>query len=282
MGNYKDTLWILKFDGSCSNSGSGAGVVLISPSGEMFPFSFKLDFHNTNNTAEYEALLLGLQEAKAKKIKQSKVRGDAEHIVKQVRKQFSVKNDKLRHYRNLVWDEIESFDAFSIEFVPRSQNTKADSLAVSTSLMLPHLEFKSDTYRIEMIWRPRVPNNVNHWQIFDNDAQLRDFTECAGNFVDTFFEGSDNDGKLVGEELTKLGEVIQLKGNRIPKGLVSLEHLFGRKDDSAMKRENDPNKDLKEHDKINIGNEENPKWIPIGQTCSEREKDKLSKLLTKY
>ena len=51
----------------------------------------------------------------------------------------------------MVWDEIESFEAFSIEFVPRSQNTKVDSLSISASLLLPHLEFKSDTYRIEMI-----------------------------------------------------------------------------------------------------------------------------------
>lgn len=40
----EEALWVLEFDGSCSNLGSGAGVVLISPSGEIFPFSFKLDF----------------------------------------------------------------------------------------------------------------------------------------------------------------------------------------------------------------------------------------------
>ena len=56
----EDMLWTLEFDGSCSNLGSGAGVVLILPLGQVFPFSFKLDFHNTNNTVEYKALLLGL------------------------------------------------------------------------------------------------------------------------------------------------------------------------------------------------------------------------------
>lgn len=282
MVSAEETLWTLEFDGSCSNSGSGVGVVLISPSREIFPFSFKLDFHNTNNTAEYEALLLGLQEAKEKGIRQLKAKGDAELIVKQVRKQFSVKNDRLRHYRNLVWDEIESFEAFSIEFVPRAQNTKADSLAVSASLLLPHPEFKNNTYRIEVLYRPRVPDNINHWQVFNDDEQLKEFMACAGDFAKILFEGSEHGGKPIGEESTETGEVIQLQGNRIPKGLVSLEHLFGRKDDSTIKKDVGSNENKEEHDKINIGSEEDPKLISIGKTCSTREKKNLFELLIQY
>ena len=97
---------------------------------------------------------------------------------------------------------------------------------------------------------------------------MKDFIECVGNFANIFFEGSTKNGKLVGEELVESGEVTKLKGNKIPKGLVSLEHFFERKDDSAISRENDLNKNLREHDKVNIGNEENPKWILIGLTCS--------------
>ena len=114
-----------------------------------------------------------------KGVKQLRVRGDVEIIVKKVRKQFSIKNDKLKHYRNLVWDEIESFEAFSIEFVPLSQNTKSNSLVVLASLLLPHPKFKNHTYRIEMIYRPRVPDNVNHWQVFNDKTQLKEFIECV-------------------------------------------------------------------------------------------------------
>ncbi|KAH9319964.1 hypothetical protein KI387_021733, partial [Taxus chinensis] len=98
----------------------------------------------------YEALVLGLQVAEEKGIKNLEVFGDAELIVKQVRNQFQVKNDRLRHYRNKVWDAIEVFDAFSIKSVPREKNEKADSLAVSASLMIPHSEFDQDKYTIEM------------------------------------------------------------------------------------------------------------------------------------
>lgn len=171
---------------------------------------------------------------------------------------------------------------FSIEFIPRAQNTKADSLAVSASLLLPHPKFKSDTYRIEMIYRPRVPDNVNHWQVFNDDEQLKEFIACVGDFAENFFEGSEHSGKPIGEESTEEGEVIQLQGNRIPKGLVSLEHLFGRKDDSALKRDVDVGETKEEHDKINIGTDANPKMIAIGKTCSVGEKEKLTKLLTRY
>ncbi|OYD05996.1 hypothetical protein CHM34_18690 [Paludifilum halophilum] len=59
-----------------------------------------------------------------------------------------MKNHKLKNYRNGVWDEIEGLDAFSIEAVPREMNTKADSLLVFASLLLPHLEFKDTKYQI--------------------------------------------------------------------------------------------------------------------------------------
>lgn len=87
-----------------------------------------------------------------------------------MRNVYTVKNDRLRHYRNRVWDELEFFDAFLIEAIPRDQNSRADSLVVSASLLLPHPDFKDNSYRIEMIYRPSVLDNVNHWQVFDADA----------------------------------------------------------------------------------------------------------------
>ena len=62
--NKGDQLWTLEFDGSFANVGSSAGVVLISPTGEMICFAYKLDFKNTNNTIEYEALLLDIMTSK--------------------------------------------------------------------------------------------------------------------------------------------------------------------------------------------------------------------------
>lgn len=53
-----------------------------------------------NNTTEYKALLLGIEEAKKRNIKLLKDKGDVELIVKQVKILFYVKNERLKHYRN--------------------------------------------------------------------------------------------------------------------------------------------------------------------------------------
>ncbi|XP_059076654.1 uncharacterized protein LOC131875933 [Cryptomeria japonica] len=196
----KESLWLTEFDGSCAASGSGAEVVLIPPSGNPIPFSFKLEFKNTNNTNEYEALLLGLAEAK--------------------------------RLGNRVWDEIKDFDAFSIEAIPRELNSKAYSLAVSTSLLVPHPEFVEDIYRVELIYRPSVRDNSDSWQVFENDKQINNFMQSVDMFFAMYFEGSDAECKEFSlEQAKELPDgIMQLKENKIPKGLVSLERLFDRND----------------------------------------------------
>ncbi|XP_074278281.1 uncharacterized protein LOC141601873 [Silene latifolia] len=61
--HIEDDVWDLYFDGASNNMGCGIGVLIISPRGEHVPVSIKLDFAVTNNAAEYEACLLGLQSA---------------------------------------------------------------------------------------------------------------------------------------------------------------------------------------------------------------------------
>lgn len=51
-----------------------------------------------------------------------------------------------------MWDEIEDFDAFSIEAIPKELNSKEDSLVVPASLLVPHPEFVEDIYRVELIY----------------------------------------------------------------------------------------------------------------------------------
>ena len=53
--------WILKFDGSSTKNFVGAGIVIISPKGIKTTLSFNLAFKCTNNQAEYEALVIGLE-----------------------------------------------------------------------------------------------------------------------------------------------------------------------------------------------------------------------------
>jgi ribonuclease HI len=51
----------LFFDGLACREGQGVGVVFIFPRGTVFEQSVHLEYFCTNNQAEYEAILLGLQ-----------------------------------------------------------------------------------------------------------------------------------------------------------------------------------------------------------------------------
>ena len=57
------------FDISLILKGSGAGVVLISPTGEHIKYVIQLNFPATNNVAEYKGLLAGLRAARALEIR---------------------------------------------------------------------------------------------------------------------------------------------------------------------------------------------------------------------
>ncbi|GKD14986.1 reverse transcriptase domain-containing protein, partial [Tanacetum coccineum] len=53
--------WTLFTDGSSCVDGCGAGVVLTDPEGTEFTYALRFQFEATNNEAEYEALIAGLQ-----------------------------------------------------------------------------------------------------------------------------------------------------------------------------------------------------------------------------
>ena len=70
-------------------------------------------------------------------IQEVAVFGDAELIVQQIRNAYQAKHPRLRSYRNEVWDLIDSFiSAFNISFIPREENTVANSLATSASILI--------------------------------------------------------------------------------------------------------------------------------------------------
>ncbi|GKC35427.1 reverse transcriptase domain-containing protein [Tanacetum coccineum] len=60
--------WTLFTNGASNSKGSGAGLVLISPSGTEFTYALRLNFTSTNNEAEYEDLLAGLYMAAKMKV----------------------------------------------------------------------------------------------------------------------------------------------------------------------------------------------------------------------
>ncbi|WP_126661585.1 ribonuclease HI [Haloterrigena salifodinae] len=82
----------------------------------------------TNNQAEYEALIAGLEAARDYGYDEVHVRGDSELIVKQVRGEYDTNNPELREKRVTVHELLGPFDEWTLEYVPREVNDRADGL----------------------------------------------------------------------------------------------------------------------------------------------------------
>ncbi|CAI5744048.1 unnamed protein product [Peronospora destructor] len=107
--------WTLRFDGACRrNPGpGGAGVAL----------------NETNNTAEYTALLVGIRGALHHGVKRLAIEGDSHLVLSQVRGSFGCANRKLRRLRNRVRSELRALDWHRLKHIDRNANGHADRLA---------------------------------------------------------------------------------------------------------------------------------------------------------
>jgi ribonuclease HI len=182
--NFSSQVWTLYFDGSKLQEGSGEGCILIDPKGKQNFLSHKLEFECTNNTAEYEALVQGLKKAIDLNIKELKVFGDSEIIVRQVKNTIHCNSPHLRNYQQEVHRNIDNFKAFKITAVPRTKNTLVDSLANTASRLSPLEDYEVSSIAVELIYRLSMPNNISNFKVFEGDEKIVDFLTNEENFKD--------------------------------------------------------------------------------------------------
>jgi ribonuclease HI len=72
--------------------------VLIPLEGDILKYVIQLEFLATNNIAEYEGLVTGLQLAKELGIKWLLIQGDSQLVAKQVQKEYDYNSDKMVEY----------------------------------------------------------------------------------------------------------------------------------------------------------------------------------------
>ena len=126
--------WKVHFDGAVNSRGAGIGVILITPEGEMIPMAKRLEFEVTNNQAEYEACIFGLEALRSVGAKNVTVYGDSMLVVKQASKEWEVREDKLRLYWDYLATILLSFDQCKFIHLPREENQIADALATLASM----------------------------------------------------------------------------------------------------------------------------------------------------
>ena len=88
-----------------------------------------MNFLATNNEAEYETLLKGMEMVQKIGGKALRVFSDSKLVVGQVRGDLEARDPRMQEYLGQVRNIREKFEVFDLSNVPRSGNTHADSLA---------------------------------------------------------------------------------------------------------------------------------------------------------
>ena len=162
--------------------GAGAGVWISSPTHDVKLLSFKLYFECTNNVAEYESLILGINSLKTMKVKKITIFGDSLLVIDQVKGVYEAKHPKTIAYINLVLELPEEFHEYTISLIPREQNHIANSLANSASVFKIPL-YPNKRYEIQVKHMTSILYNVKNCLVFENNHQIKRFLENEEEFV---------------------------------------------------------------------------------------------------
>jgi len=121
----------LYFDGCCKgNPGpAGAGFVLYQGSREIVSKSEFIGDNETNNVAEYHALVIGLKKALSYGVRRLTVYGDSLLVIKQVTGKYKVNSHNLKQYHDYAIELAKQFETIRFEHVLREKNKRADELA---------------------------------------------------------------------------------------------------------------------------------------------------------
>ena len=131
--------WKLYIDGASNSRGSGLGIVLFAPQGQMMELAIRLGFPASNNVAEYEALLHELRSAIALQADPLHVYYDSQLVVNQISREYVAKDEKMMAYLIGAKKLLAEFKHVRVEHISKDLNGHADALASLASTLAPEL-----------------------------------------------------------------------------------------------------------------------------------------------
>jgi len=135
--------------------GAGIGTVLISPQGRKYEFSLPIVATSTNNQAEYQALIKGLELLKEVRADAVEIFGDSMLVINQLAGSCECRSEVLVTYYEKSVQLLKKFKDFRLEHVPLLHNEEANRLAqhaLGYQLILNTLSaISADDWRKEII-----------------------------------------------------------------------------------------------------------------------------------
>ena len=146
-------IWKLSVDGATNAQGSGAGLILTSPEGIDIEYALRFKFQTSNNEAEYEAIIAGLNLAYSLEIDQLEVYNDSQLVVRQIEDTYEAKSERMILYLKRVQDLMKMFVLVQFRCIPRTENSRTDALAKLTTASQEDL---SRSTPVEYITEPSI------------------------------------------------------------------------------------------------------------------------------
>lgn len=114
--------------GSRGNPGpSATGVVIKDEHGQVLAAYGEYLAKQTNNYAEYSAVISGLQKAYALGATEVIMLMDSKLACEQLNRRWKVKHPEIQKLFVRAWNEMQKFKKVSIRHIPRERNKEADA-----------------------------------------------------------------------------------------------------------------------------------------------------------
>nr|CAN72485.1 hypothetical protein VITISV_002718 [Vitis vinifera] len=178
----KKEWWTLRVDGASRSSGSGVGLLLQSPTGEHLEQAIRLGFPASNNEAEYEAILSGLDLALALSVSKLRIYSDSQLVVRHVQKEYEAKDARMARYLAKVRSTLQQFTEWTIEKIKRADNGGADALA-GIAASLPIREAILLPIHVQV--NPSVARNSTCNTVEANQADDQEWTHDIAKYLRT-------------------------------------------------------------------------------------------------
>ena len=174
--------WSIHTDRSSTRQVGRVGVVLCSPKGDEVECMVRFDFPTTNNEAEYEAFIVGLDLAKAAGAVNVVVYCDSQVVTSQVKGNYECKGERMKKYLEQVKNRVNNLQAKFFQ-IPGEENKHADCFAEATSV--EHMLIPNQVHEIESKgdWTMPITYYLMDGVLLDDKEAARKLGVQATRFV---------------------------------------------------------------------------------------------------
>ena len=134
-----------------------------------------------------------------------------------------------------------------------------------------------------MQYRPSLPDNVQHWKVFEDDDEVNRFLQVIDEFSEMQI---DQENEALEESphsqlRNKIGKdsIVQLPSNHIPKGLIPLERLFDQNDVTYKAAQKENQSTVCKND---IGSPGQPRYINMSSHLSANQSSEYCNLMKQF